>query len=93
MEARRFGLEAERQYLSETPQIGDDAWRWSWERIERYYATVDRARAAFVRGYMEEEERKRQRELSRAEHGTAQHKAERFFSTFLAPSITNRGSG
>ena len=49
MEAQRFGPDAERQYLAETPKIGPDAYRWSWERIQRYYATVDRARAAFVR--------------------------------------------
>lgn len=82
---RAFGKVAEQGYLADTPAVDEDAYRWGWERISAYYLTLDRARAAFVRGFLAAEERKRERQLSQREGTSGTRLAEHFFTVFLDP--------
>ena len=82
---RTFGKTAEQGYLADTPAVDEDAYRWGWERISAYYLTLDRARAAFVRGFLAAEERKRERQLSQREGTSGTRLAEHFFTVFLDP--------
>ena len=47
-----YGLAADHDYLASTPSLGPDAAFWPHEQVEDYFADADRARAAFVRGFL-----------------------------------------
>jgi hypothetical protein len=79
-----YGLAADHDYLASTPNLGPDAAFWPREQVEEYFGDADRARAAFVRGYLAEEEA---RQLERAKQQPPRAKeAPTFFAEFLRAS-------
>ena len=69
----------DRTYLATTPAIGQQALAWSDDQIRDYFSDRERARAAFVRGYLADQDRRSPSPAA----GAAPAKAEQFFSEFL----------